>query len=184
MDQVNAIELFYNKAVLLPDKYRTVIQEEMIKYTDLRIEVIGHSEKITDMIDKSDIIHSELWELIKAISRDKDVAEPRLAQIAAAMSDLNQVHNKRTIVATVYHMPVPLWATLYTLVIIAMMAMGYMFGSLTPHINWTLVMILSLSFSGVLVSIEDLDRSGSNKSIIQINQSAMIDLKSRLVQLK
>jgi hypothetical protein len=184
MDQVNAIELFYSRAVLLPDKYRDIIQEELIKYTDLRIEVIGHSEKILEMIDKTDTIHDKLWELIRVISRDKEVSEPRLALIANAMSDLNQIHNKRTIVATVYHMPVPLWATLYALVAIAMMAMGYMFGSLTSHINWTLVLILSLSFSGVVVSIEDLDRSGSNKSIIQINQSSMIDMRSRLTEPK
>jgi hypothetical protein len=182
MDQVSAIELFYKRARLLPDKYRTVIQAELIKYADLRIEVIGHSDEIMDMIAKSELIHMKLWGVIDAIGREKEVPEPRLVMITTALADLEQIHNKRTIVATNYHMPVPLWGTLYALVSIAMMAMGYMFGSTTPHINWTLVLILSFSFSVVVVSIEDLDRSGSNKSIIQINQDSMINMRARLTQ--
>jgi hypothetical protein len=181
IDQVNAIEVLYRKAELIPDMYRTVMQAELIKYMDLRIEVIAHSDKIKSMVRQSDEIQKTLWKLIDDMDRDDQIRDAMIVTLVNSMTTLTEIHNKRTTVALIYHLVTPMWVALFALVIIAMMGMGYLLG-MTPKINWILVLILSMAFSSVIMMISELDRSGSNSSIIGFNQQAMIDLKARLTE--
>src|SRR5690349_16234570 len=52
LDQVNAIETFYRRADLFPEKYRTAIQSELMAYVDVRLEAIRTSDKVSGIIEK------------------------------------------------------------------------------------------------------------------------------------
>ena len=182
IDQVNAIETFYRNSELLPEKYRTPIQGHLMKLVDLRIGIIDHSEKIKDMISQTYPVHDSLWSVLYQVERDETIDAPFRNTLTNCMSTLIEVHNKRTTVSTFYHIALPLWIALFTLLGFAMIGVGYLLGTHLP-LNWTLVIILALSFSSIIIIIAALDRSGSHKSGIQFNHQSIVDLKARLEKL-
>jgi hypothetical protein len=85
----------------------------------------------------------------------------------------------RRIPITSYHIAPLIWCVLFGITIIAMFQVGYLVGR--NSINWLLIVALSLAFSGVMILIIDLDRSGvSMQGTIQINQQPTKDLYQRL----
>jgi hypothetical protein len=61
-----------------------------------------------------------------------------------------------------------------------MIEVGYLFGS-SGNVNWLFIVALSLAFSGVMVLIVDLDRSGGGTiGAIQVSQQPLLDLHERL----
>lgn len=180
IEKVNALEIAHRRADYLPERYKTVIQTELVKLVDLRLAVIHHPERIVDMVRQSNEIHMVLLKTLKQMANDTQVDVASLFNTSNAIMNLISVHNKRTTVSLTYHLPGQMWLALYALVMIAMVGMGHLF-ALSPKINWTLAIILSVSFSTVIMLITDLDRSGSHKSIIEFDQGAMVDLKERLM---
>lgn len=181
LDQINAIETFYRRAELFPDKYRTAIQSEMIKYVDVRIEAIRTTDKASGIIPKSYEIHNKLWSILEQVRTDPEMTGALFNLSSNALIDLNSLHNRRVAITTLYYLPSALWAALYVLIAMAMMGMGYLFGT-DGKTNWIMVTILALSISAVVILIADLDRSGSGEpSIINFSRQGMIDLKARMV---
>jgi hypothetical protein len=61
-----------------------------------------------------------------------------------------------------------------------MLEVGYLFGR-AENINWLFLLALSLAFSGVMILVADLDRSGAGTvGAITINQQPMIDMHRRV----
>lgn len=180
-DQVNVIETMYIRSELLPDQYRNVIYENLIKYVDMRVKAIYDPSKVVDYIKASDSIHNILWHQLKLMRNDTLVSASMISSVTSGLTQLIQIHNKRVAVGTLFHLPEPLWIALYGLITMAMACMGYNFAQ-APSINWTLVIIMSVAFSAVILIVLDVDRSGAGvNSIIRFNQQAMIDLRDRIV---
>jgi hypothetical protein len=63
-----------------------------------------------------------------------------------------------------------------------MIEVGYLFGR-SGNSNWLFIVALSLAFSGVMILIVDLDRSGTGAiGAISVSQQPMIDLHKRLYE--
>ena len=79
-----------------------------------------------------------------------------------------------------YHIHWLIWSVLFGVTILSMIEVGYLFGRSGSH-NWLFIIALSLAFSGVMILIVDLDRTGTRAiGAISVSQQPMIDLHERL----
>jgi hypothetical protein len=61
-----------------------------------------------------------------------------------------------------------------------MLEVGYLLG-MFDHVNWLLVLMLSLALSTVILLIADLDRSGAGGTrLIKVELQPMTDLQQRI----
>ena len=89
------------------------------------------------------------------------------------------VQTRRVTIGTA-HIPALVWFVLFGVTILSMIEVGYLFGR-AQNVNRLFLFALSLAFSGVMVLIADLDRSGAGTvSAITINQQPVIDMHRRL----
>ena len=72
-----------------------------------------------------------------------------------------------------------MWALFFLLLMIAMFAVGYLFGK-KKHIDWNVILALALAFSAVVCVIIDLD-SNSPAGLIRINYEPIFELYERLL---
>ncbi len=89
------------------------------------------------------------------------------------MIDLDTVR----IVANRNRIPDSIWLMLCVVTIFSMAALGYEFG-LTGTRNWTVTILLVVTFTTVLVLIADLDRPQSG--LLQVSQQPLLDLLDKI----
>jgi hypothetical protein len=102
----------------------------------------------------------------------------RPAALSAGL-DINVIdnHAKRLTVGTRHQIPGVIWVALFFVTVLATGAMGYQFG-LTEARSKTMVMVLSHSFTAVIMLIADLDRSG--EGLLRLDQAPMIELQAKI----
>jgi hypothetical protein len=177
LDEITAIELTARRADLIPEPQRTEVKELLRQYIELRILTRGPTD-IRERIRQSDGVQRKLW-LTAAALADADIKNADIVSLFVdSASEMMNLQTRR-ITITSYHIAPLIWCVLFGITIIAMFQVGYLFGR--SSINWLLIVALSLAFSGVMILIIDLDRSGvSMQGTIQINQQPMKDLYQRL----
>ena len=180
LDEVNAIETTYKKAGLIVEPYRSSIRNNLREYVSIRLDLATNNASFDETIKTSERIFNSMWDNAAAYAREQP---SNGAVISLMISSLNQLHEleiKRIAVATIYHIQPALWLSLYMLVILGMIGVGYLFG-LSNRMNWFLFLILSLALSCVILIIATLDSSGTGRlRNIRINQKPMIDLQMRI----
>jgi len=76
--------------------------------------------------------------------------------------------------------PPAIWFSLVGITFLSMILVGHLLAR-ARGINWLAILALAIAFSGVLVLILDLDRSGAGTSAaIQFSHQPMIDLQKRI----
>ena len=109
-------------------------------------------------------------------------AELKNADIASlfvdSLNEMIDLHTERVTVA-LYRIPSAIWIALWGITLLSMLSVGYYFGE-TGKGNWHLNLLLSLTFSAVILLIADLDRVGSGA--IAVSQQPMIDLRDKLTE--
>ena len=151
----------------------------MRKYIELRIGIGSETMSIQERIRQSEELQRQLWPHASALA----VADLQNADIVSLfVSSVNEMMNVQTRRVTVakYHIHWLIWTVLFGITIIAMIEVGYLFGR-SQSGNWLFTVALSLAFSGVMILIVDLDRSGASATgAISVSQQPMIDLHQKL----
>ena len=101
--------------------------------------------------------------------------------VSLFVDSVNELINAQTRRITVinYHIHWVIWSVLFGVTILSMIEVGYLFGK--GNVNWLFIIALSLAFSGVMILIVDLDRTGTGAvGAISVSQQPMIDLHERL----
>jgi hypothetical protein len=176
LDEANAIGTAYLRAGLLPKPHRSKIRHLLRDYVDVRLEAV-QSGNVVLGIAKSSQLHGPLWAQAAAAA-EKD---PRSIVTGLFIQSLNEVinlHEKRVAFGLRSRVPGPIWVALYSQVILAFAAMGYLAG-MSGSRRSLAVLLLALAFSGVMLLIADLDRP--HEGVVKLSQQAMIDLKNSLM---
>jgi CDP-diglyceride synthetase len=180
LEEVNAIETTYLRAGLIPQPQSTDVRKALVRYTDLRVELAQHPEKVESILQESSKLQDDMWESAESLA----FADLKNADIVSlfvdALNSMIDLQTSRVTVAMIHRLPAPMMGSLYLLIILSMMGVGYLFG-MGGKANMGMVVVLSLSFAVVITLINDLDRSGSSgNSFIKISHKPMIDLQTRL----
>ena len=179
LDEVTAIETAATRAELIPEPHKNEVRELVHQYVHLRMDFPTSREGVLERIKQSEDIQRQLWPHAAALSN----ADLKNADIVSLFIDsLNEMINVQTRRVTIgsAHIPGLVWFVLFGVTVLSMIEVGYLFGS-AKNINWLFLIALSLAFSGVMVLIADLDRSGAGSTgAITINHQPMIEMHRRV----
>ncbi|WP_136933399.1 hypothetical protein [Polyangium fumosum] len=172
VDEANAIETTYLRAGLLPGDHGAKVRGRLREYVAVRLEAVklGNADHA---VQRSVELHRELWKEAEAAGRE----QPASALVQIFIESLNKMiglHAIRVKVAVRSGMPEAIWAALYLVAVLNLMAVGYHAGLVkTPRSPAVATLVIGLSV--LLMLTADLDRS--QEGALRVSQQAMIDLQ-------
>jgi hypothetical protein len=176
LDEVNSIGTTFLRAGFLPEQHCNEVRNLIRKYVDLRIELIGHPEKIKAIIEESVSLQDEMWKHAEAVTKE-DLKNPDIVSLfMISLNETIDLQTKRITVALVYRIPDIIWYAILSLLILSMFEVGYLFMK-SQKSNLIMILALSLAFSMVILMIITFDRSDGG---VKLNQQPMIELQKSL----
>jgi hypothetical protein len=179
LDEVTAIETTALRADLIPEPHRSEVREIMRQYIELRINMPKDAAGIRERIKESEELQRRLWPHAAALA-NSDLKNPDI--VSLFVDSLNETMNLQTrrVAIANYHIHLLIWTVLFGITLLSMIEVGYLFGRSTSS-NWLFIVALALAFSGVIILIVDLDRSGTGTvGAISVSEQPLIDLHDRL----
>lgn len=177
LQEVNAIQTAYIRAELVDAPQSGNIMSLLAEYSATRA-TLSTPDTISDVLKKSRVIQKDLWAEIEAVS-EKEKLNVLDSLLVQAINNVFDIHEKRVYAGFHSRIPPNIWVTLYVVLMLSMLGMGYSAG-LAAKRSPVASLALALSFSMVMFVIADLDRPTSG--VMRGDQSIMIDLAQRLNQ--
>lgn len=175
LEEANAIGTAYLRASLVAPEQGDKIRLLLRDYTTLRAGIRDRSEAVR-MIAESEALQDAMWLEIEVLAHKRGDDEMD-ALLAAAINSVIDVHERRVAAGLRNRVPPTLWVTLYSLLTLSMIGIGY-FSGMKGARNPIASTGLALSFSLVLSMIADLDRPSSG--LMMADRSAITDLQKRI----
>lgn len=176
LEEVNSIETGWLRAGLVEQPYNDQLQHALVEYTETRLVLIKHPEKVKEILAQSSDIQNKIWALITDMTQ-KNIGNDKInALLIDAVNDMFDNQTKRVSKGVIDRIPNLIWIALFSLVIISMFQVGYLLGG-TERANWLLVIALSMGFAVVISTIVDLD---SSKGHITVNNQVLYDMYDRI----
>jgi hypothetical protein len=176
LDDVNSIGTTYLRAGFLPEPHCSEVRGLILKYVDLRIDLINHPENIKSIIEQSVSLQDKMWKNAEDAAKS-DLKNPDI--VALFIESLNEtidLQTKRITVGLVYRIPDIMWFAMISLLVISMFEVGYLFMK-SNRPNRVIILALALAFSVVILIVIAFDR---NDGKMKINQQPMIELQESL----
>jgi hypothetical protein len=154
---IGAIEDVYRNTEFLPDEEKEVVRSLLYEYHSMRTEAIRSRDldQLALAIERSDEIHDELW--VIAVTLRKKTEGSLLNPFVTSVKVLSDAHTVRVHKAFTTRLPPVAWMTLGALLLIAHFMVGFTSG-LHGRRSRLAFVVLSISFSAVVIMIVDLDR--------------------------
>ncbi len=173
--EANAIGTTYLRAGLLPQTQGLEVRRLLREYVDLRLSIT--IENAQDSLKKSEGIHGRLWSQAKSLVQEDMDSEIRSLFIAS-LNELIDLHQSRKTVSLQYRIPATVWAAVYVLTVLSMLAVGYQVGmSGMRRLRGT--PLLAASFSLVILMIADIDRPG--EGLMRVSQQPIADVQQMML---
>ena len=171
LNEVNVIRTAFLRAGLQPEPITTESRALLREYIDVRL-IAAQDGKLSEALARSEQLQAGLWVQAKAAAEKG--RPPINSLFITSITDLIEVHSRRVTVAIRNRVPGIVWIVLYTLVILAMLAIGYQAGLASAKRSLTGITLV-LAFTAVITMIADLDRPGGG--LLRVNQQGMTELK-------
>lgn len=180
LDEINAIETTFLRTGLIPEPHGSEVRALLREYVDLRVDLAGHPEHLAQAIQQSERLQGLMWPHAEALATADLKNGPIAALFVASLNQMFDMQTKRITVGVFHRMPPVMWIALFALMIFSMIEVGYLLG-MFDHVNWLLVLMLSLALSTVILLIVDLDRAGARgTALIKVDLQPMTDLQQRM----
>jgi len=176
LEDVNAIETAWLRAALVGEPYKSSVRDLLKEYVGLRLVIAENPERVREAIKRSNDIHKEIWKIVTSLVDQNPNPNQIHALFVSSINEVFDSQTKRITVTLTYRIPAMIWAALFMLTIFSMFTVGYLFGKM-EHINWYMILALSLAFTAVILVIIDLD---SSYGTININHQPMYNLHQRI----
>jgi hypothetical protein len=175
VQEANAVGTTYLRAGLLPGDRTVAIRDLLASYADSRLEVT-ETRDVETALRRAEEIHRALWAEAEALGRQH--AESIVVGLfVQALNETIDVHASRVLVGIQGRIPLVLWGALFLMAALTMAGVGY-FGGLTRSRRSPAVIVLALTFSGILLLIADLDRPSAG--LLEVSQQAMKDVRQMM----
>ncbi|WP_437985530.1 hypothetical protein [Sorangium sp. So ce117] len=172
VDEANAIETTYLRAGLLPGDRGAKVRALLRDYVASRLEGVRLGN-VEQAVRRSEELHRELWKEAETAGRDHP-SSPVVALFIESLNRTIELHTTRVNVAIRSGIPGVLWAALFAVAILNLMAVGYHAGLVKTRRSPT-VATLVMSLSVVMLLTADLDRP--QEGALQVSQQALNDLR-------
>jgi hypothetical protein len=172
LEEANAIGTAYLRADLLEEDSSIKMKRLLSEYVDIRVEAAAIKKKIPEMLVKSVEIHRKLWQLTRAEAQSNPNTNTSL--IIQSVNDVIDMHEKRVSAGLRYRIPLSVWITLYSISIMAMIAIGVETG-LGKSRRLVVIIPLVLAFTALTTLIIALNRP--QNGMIKVGQESMISLQ-------
>ncbi|HKP69407.1 MAG TPA: hypothetical protein VJV05_08990 [Pyrinomonadaceae bacterium] len=176
LNEVNVIGTLYLRAELMPESIKSETRRLLREYVAVRLEGTS-KDSLTHALERSKQIHQALW--AQAVAAGNEAKPPINSLFIASVNELIDTHSKRVNAGLRNRLPGTIWIALYSLMFLAMTAVGYQAG-LSSAKRTLAGIIIVLAFSAVISVIADLDRPGAG--LIRVSQAGMTELKEELSQ--
>jgi len=176
LDEVNAIGTAFLRADFLSEPQRAETKKLLRKYVDIRVEGGQQTEKLSQALKDSEVLHDQLWAQVASLSKQPS-DKILLGLYAQSLNEVIDIHTKRVTVGILYRIPASIWLALYFVSILAMVAVGYYFG-LAGGGSFLVSLLLSFAFSTVIFLIADLDRT--QEGLLKLSHQPMLELQQKL----
>jgi hypothetical protein len=169
LEEANSIGTTYLRAALLPPREGLPIRALLRDYVGVRVTVTR--QNVGEVARKSEAILGQLWSQTRLLAAEDMDSELR-SLFVDSLNGTIDLHQSRKTVALQYRIPGTVWAVLYSLLVLSMLAVGYQAGmSGTRRLRGAPV--LALAFSLVMLMICDLDRPG--EGFLAVSQQPLLD---------
>jgi hypothetical protein len=175
LDEANAIGTTYLRAGILPEPSRSEIRHLLKEYVDVRVKSVEQN-KIREGMVQSERLLDKLWAEANSIG-EKNPNSIVVGLFIQTMNETIDLHEKRVMMGIHNRLPGVIWVVLYFISILGMASIGYYAGLMEKR-SVIANLVLTLTFSIVLVLVVDLDRP--QHGLIRTGQAPMIDLQNKL----
>lgn len=174
LDDANAIGTTYLRAGMLPASNRNEVRRLLRHYLELRTS--AKIEDLPEILKKSDLAQDELWRQAESLA-GADMDSELRSLFVASLNEMIDLHESRLTVMAVYRIPGMVWLSLYALLLLAMLSIGYQIGaSGSSRLRGSPVLAAALSL--VLVMIADIDAPGIGR--FSVDQRPLEDVKAMM----
>jgi hypothetical protein len=175
LDETNAVGTTYLRAAMLPEPQRTEVRQLLREYVDWRIKGT-QKDLVEEAVRQSEKIQGLLWNQAITVA-EKDPHSIQTGLFVQALNEVIDLHTKRVTAGLRSRIPMPVWIVLFVVAILSFMAMGY-HGGITRTSRSPAVILVALTFAGVLWLVVSLDRPG--EGVLQVNQRPLIELRQMM----
>ncbi|HTE24622.1 bestrophin-like domain [Flavitalea sp.] len=177
-EEANQIGTVWLRSDFIAEPDRSVTKKLVKEYLDLRISLLKSAgdEKIIKSVVDADRIHDKLWALGISHSRN-DLQSDLGALYFDALNKLADIQGLRVAIGYRGHIPAGLWISLYTLLVCAMLSIGYYAYSIQSKRSFASI-LLAFSFSLVIGIISNLDQLQTKH--FEISQQPLLDLQKKI----
>ena len=173
-EDVKAIQMAYDRAMLLPPEAAETAHEKLVEYARIRaFDTFSQPDvPIATIIARSKEIQHELWQ--QAVAHREHT---HVRFYMDALSRLKNVHAERVTMGVHDHVPFFVWVSLAIVTALGMVTMGYQ-ASLLGSRRARAMIPLIIAFSVVFCVALDLDRP--QRGVLRVDQSPMMRLADTL----
>jgi hypothetical protein len=172
LEEANAISTAYLRTDLLEEENRIEMKKLLSEYVDIRVEAAENKNKIPSTLVKSVKIHKDLWRIASA----EGISNPNTntSLVMQAVNEVIDMHERRISAGIRYRVPLSVWIALYTISIMAMIAIGVETG-LGKSRRLVVIIPLILAFTALTTLIIGLNRP--QEGMIKVGQESMTSLQ-------
>jgi len=178
--EANAVSTAFLRTGLLNEPYRSQSRALIKEYATIRVveEQSERKAKVNQVIMTSERIQRDLWKLAAAAHHAGPPGQGRL--YIESLNEVFDIHTERVDKGLRGRIPLSIWLTLGLLTFLTIALNGIQVGSQGQNRTLVAALPFALAFSLVLTLIVELDRPA--RSIIQVSQQPLIDLRDSLNQ--
>lgn len=170
LEEARTLGTTYRRASLMPDKQAREVRRLLRDYAEIRLS--ASPQTVSETLMQSEQIHDQLWSQAEELV-DEEIDSELRSLFVASLNQLIELHLSRKTVVLQYRILGSIWAAVYVLAILSMLALGYQVGmSGTRRIRGT--PIVAAAFALVIVMIADLDRP--SQGFMRVNQQPIADV--------
>ena len=173
-EDVKAIQMAYDRAMLLPPAATESAHERLAEYARIRaFDTFSQPDlPMPQIVRRSEEIQHELW--LQAVAHREHT---NVRFYMDALSKLKNVHAERVTMGMHDHVPLFVWISLACVMALGMIAMGYQ-ASLAGSRRARAMIPLIIAFGFVFCLALDLDRP--QQGILRVDQGPMLRLADTL----
>jgi hypothetical protein len=181
-DEANVIWTVYQRTDFLPDAEARAAKDMIRRYTDLRIALpfAAQREQGMGLMDirkttaEAIAIQTKLWDGA-VINARRDMNSDIGAMYIDALNEMTSLQQLRLAIGVHARVHISIWLTLFSLIVIGMLALGYQAG-IAGSKRSKATAILASSFGIMLALIIALDRPG----LILVTQQPLVDVRAMM----
>jgi len=174
IEEANSIGTTYLRCDFLPEQNKKETQKLLRKYVFLRTKA-AQIEPISERIAEAEKVQDALW--AQTVAAGKANNSPVTSVFIQSMNETLDLQAKRIAAALYARLPDTIWAALYIMILLGMLAMGYHTG-LSRKRNWLASTVMIASFAIVITIIADLDRP--TEGFMRADQTPLTDLAKKI----